>query len=227
LKNYKICILCGGKGERLKPITNNVPKPLVKINNKTILSYIIDHFLMYKVKDFTIATGYKSEMIEEFLLKKYQKCNFEFSNSGDVDIVKRLSNIKLDNSKKLIVCYGDTIANVNLDELIKFHIKKKSKATVSTYEHRSQFGLFRTDDRGLIERYDEKPIIEGRINIGFFVLDNQIAKRLSSHVTFKDFISDCVKKRILYNYKHDGYHITVNSHNELKAAEKRIHKLSL
>ena len=59
------------------------------------------------------------------------------------------------------------------------------------------------------------------------MLDNQIVKRLSSFLTFKDFISDCVKKRILYNYKHDGYHITVNSHHELKAAEKRVHKLSL
>ena len=219
LKNYKICILCGGKGERLKPITNNKPKPLVKINNKTILSYVIDHFLMFKIKNFTIATGYKSEMIEEYLLKKYKKCNFEFSNSGDVDIVKRLSKIKLENSKKLIVCYGDTIANVNIDELIKFHNKKKSKATVSTYEYRSQFGLFKTNDESLI--------IEGRINIGFFVLDNQIAKRLSSFQTFKDFISDCVKKEILYNYKHDGYHITVNSRNELEAAEKKFHKLSL
>ena len=72
MKNYEICILFGGKGERLKPITNNVPKPLVKINNKTILSYIIDHFLMF-IKQ----------------LEEYEKIKKQFSgksSKGEIDI---------------------------------------------------------------------------------------------------------------------------------------------
>lgn len=222
---YKVCILCGGKGERLKPITDSIPKPLVRINNRPILSYIIDHFLLFGIKNFTIATGYKSKMIEEYLLSAYSQCRFEFSHSADVDIVKRLANIKLDKNIKFIICYGDTIANVDVNLLLKFHTENKSSATVSSYQYKSQFGLFKTNQKNIIESYEEKPIVEGRINIGFFVLEYEIAEKLISFSTFKDFISYCVENKILYNYMHDGYHITVNSHNELEAAKKRLDKL--
>jgi len=55
-----VLILCGGKGERLRPFTENTPKPLIEINNKPILGYIIDHVLSYGIKEIVVATGYRS-----------------------------------------------------------------------------------------------------------------------------------------------------------------------
>ncbi len=69
-KNLTIIVLCGGKGERLKPLTNNTPKPLIKINNETILFRILKHLIYYKLNHFIIASGYKSEKIKKFIKKK-------------------------------------------------------------------------------------------------------------------------------------------------------------
>ena len=66
-KKLSVIILCGGEGMRLRPITNNIPKPLVQINDKPILFYIINHLLKYQISDYIIATGYKSEKIEDFM----------------------------------------------------------------------------------------------------------------------------------------------------------------
>ena len=72
-KNTTAIILCGGKGQRLRPITNNIPKPLVKIKGKEILKYIIRHILFYKIKDCIILGGYKKNSIQFFLKKKFLK----------------------------------------------------------------------------------------------------------------------------------------------------------
>ena len=66
-----VVILCGGKGLRLRPVTNDVPKPLIKIQNKPILYYIINHLRKYKIKNFIIATGYKSKKIEDFMKRTF------------------------------------------------------------------------------------------------------------------------------------------------------------
>jgi glucose-1-phosphate cytidylyltransferase len=62
-----VLILCGGKGERLRPLTNNIPKPMIEINKKPILSYIIKHLGIYGINDLIFALGYKSKIIHEYL----------------------------------------------------------------------------------------------------------------------------------------------------------------
>ena len=61
--NLSIVILCGGKGLRLRPLTNDLPKPLIKINEKSILENIIQYFIKFKITNFIIATGYKNKLI--------------------------------------------------------------------------------------------------------------------------------------------------------------------
>ena len=65
--NIQTLILCGGKGERLRPFTDDLPKPLVEINNKAILGYIIDNLLTFDITNIIIASGYKSEMITKYI----------------------------------------------------------------------------------------------------------------------------------------------------------------
>ena len=62
-------ILCGGKGLRLRPLTKDLPKPMIKIKNKSILENIINHFLKFKIDDLIIATGYKHKIIDKFIKK--------------------------------------------------------------------------------------------------------------------------------------------------------------
>ena len=86
-----VVILCGGKGMRLRPLTKQLPKPLIKINNKSILENIIKYFLKYKITNFIIATGYKSEIIDQFIKKKFKKQDIKTIYTGlDSDIITRL-----------------------------------------------------------------------------------------------------------------------------------------
>ena len=72
LDKTTIVILAGGKGKRLLPITKSLPKPLIKINNKEILSYVLDSFNDLKYIKMIILTGYKSNLIKKFISKKYK-----------------------------------------------------------------------------------------------------------------------------------------------------------
>ena len=74
-------ILCGGEGLRLRPITEEIPKPMLKINNKSILGYIIDHINSFNFDNIVIATGYRANKIEEFLARDYPDYEFNIFNS--------------------------------------------------------------------------------------------------------------------------------------------------
>ena len=119
-----------------------------------------------------------------------------------------------------LICYGDTLANVDINALYNFHIKNNSKITVTSYQLESQFGILDIDSNGLVFRFREKPKLDAWINIGYIVINNNILQnKLDS---FKDFISSLADKGYLFSYKHQGLHITVNSLTELKQAEKNI-----
>ena len=69
-KKTTVIILCGGKGERLRPLTFHTPKPLIRIDNRAILEHIISQFLKFNINDFILATGYKSNIFSNFIKKK-------------------------------------------------------------------------------------------------------------------------------------------------------------
>ena len=94
-KKLRAIILCGGEGSRLKPITNKIPKPLVKINSKPILGYLLEHLEQSSIDEYYIATGYKSNKIEEyFKINKTLKKKVTIINSGNVDIILRIKERK-------------------------------------------------------------------------------------------------------------------------------------
>ena len=114
-------ILCGGKGERLRPFTNDTPKPLVKIDENPILHYVIEHLIKHKIRKINIASGYKSNVLEKYFSGNNYDASISIINSGDVDIIKRIQDIIKKVKKDIIVLYGDTISNVDIEELISQH----------------------------------------------------------------------------------------------------------
>ena len=87
-------ILCGGKGERLAPITSQIPKPLVKIKGKPIINYLISYFEHYGFWRFIIAVGYKSQQMKQYFKENHNNLQIEIVDSGDVDIICRLKDAK-------------------------------------------------------------------------------------------------------------------------------------
>ena len=124
-ENLSVVILCGGKGARLKPLTNDLPKPLIKINNKSILENILLYFLKFKINNFIIASGYKKNLIKNFFKKKFVKKNIKIINNNiDADIIVRLKNSFNYSKKYLLICYGDTMIDINFNKYIEFFFKE-------------------------------------------------------------------------------------------------------
>ena len=218
-----VFLLCGGKGDRLKPLTDARPKPLVKIKGQPILGYILRHFRNAGFRRYVIGVGYKSGMIRDYIDKEFSNLDVTLVDSGDADIVKRLADAAPHLDDTFIMSYGDTLADVDFSELIRFHRSHPGGMTVTTYRLKSPFGILEIATDGLVETFAEKPLIDKWINIGYFCMDRAaLDQGLHNCGSFVDFLNTAVSNKQLYGFKHSGMHITVNNVKELLEAEENI-----
>lgn len=234
LNEIDVVILAGGRGTRMQEVTAEIPKPMIQIGGKPILWHIMKIFYHSGVKNFNLALGYKGEYIKEFFLN-YSKyfssieINFDNNQTSYIDKIKekwkvklidtglksetgsRLSLIKgyLKPNQPFFFTYGDGVANINLENLYKFHLKHGKIATLSSVTPPSRFGAINILENNIINKFAEKPNQENyRINGGFFVLSPKVF----------DYVSDdinCIFERLpleklaaegeLVAYNHDGF----------------------
>ena len=195
-KNLTILILCGGKGLRLRPLTNDIPKPLIKIKNKTILENIINYFIKFKVNDFIIATGYKHHVVDKFIKKKYKNININTLNTGiNSDIITRLKKLSKYSKKYLLVCYGDTLIDIDLNRYINFYMSSKKKISVTTYQLETEFGIFDIKNYNQIINFQEKPSLNLWFNVGYFIFDKKNFKLFNKFSKFENLLKFLSKKK--------------------------------
>ena len=222
----KVILLCGGKGERLYPLTNDIPKPLLKIKDKPILSYIIEHLAKYDLHDLVITTGYKADRISDFIYKNYPESGFKLVDSGDVDIIKRIQDGMVDDNDFLVL-YGDTISNIQIDKLVRYHRSNDKPATMTVWPFRTQFGIVDLGKDGQVVGFQEKPKLDKWINIGYFLFSNEFKSVIKAYDSFEVFLKAISEKRMLNAFKHEGVHITINTLKELTDAEQNIDRIGV
>ena len=185
-KTNRVIIMAGGKGERLMPLTEDTPKPLLTIKEKPIVQYIIEAFIKYGFENITLSVGYKSEKLinyfnEHTILSKYISY---ISETHPLDTAGSLSLVPRDNLiKPVIVKNGDIITNVNYDELLKFHNNHDKPITICASEYKVSipFGSITTEN-GVISKIVEKPTIKHHVNAGIYVIDPHIIKDMKENV---------------------------------------------
>ena len=225
-KNLTVLILCGGKGLRLRPLTKDLPKPLVKIKNKSILENIINHFLKFKINDLIIASGYKHKMIDKFIKKKFNDKRIRTIYTGiNSDIIERIKIASKYSKKYLLVCYGDTIIDLNLNKYIQFYSKNLNKITVASYQLESSFGIFKIKKKDIITNFQEKPLLDIWFNVGYIFFSSKKFHFFDKFNRFKDLIKFLSKRSYMKTFKHYGNHITVNTLAELEKAKKISNKI--
>ena len=215
-------ILCGGKGERLRPITKDIPKPLVKINNKPILHYVIEHLKQFEIGNINIAGGYKSSVLKKYFSENKYDINIDIYDSGDVDIIKRIQDILTVVQKDVIVLYGDTISNVDITDLISNHRKSSKEITMTVWPMKLAYGVVEIAEDGTVESFAEKPILDKWINIGYFYINKHYRDYIINHNSFEYFLLNAANNKSINAYKHLGLHITVNTLSELQEAQSNI-----
>lgn len=219
-------LLCGGKGERLRPLTLEIPKPMVLIKEQPILWYILKQLEKYPINDIFITVGYKSSVIKKYFDENFKNLNIKIVDDGDVDIIERVKSVTTMNpNDDVLILYGDTISDINLDDLFTFNNKDNTRNTIAVWPLSTDFGVVEFDENMTVIDFKEKPKLNKWINIGYFILRKEFFKHLYEFDKYEYFLKFCGQSGILNAYKHEGNHFTVNSLVELDLAEKNIDKL--
>ncbi len=131
MKISQAVILAGGKGERMRPLTLTIPKPMIKIHGKPFLEYTIRHLKKNGIKEIIILTGYLHEQIENYFKdgKKFGiKIKYSYS-PVEADTGTRVRNARHIFKKYILLLYGDNYWPLDLTKLLKFYWEKKTKAS--------------------------------------------------------------------------------------------------
>ena len=206
----KTVILAGGLGTRLAEYTDRIPKPMVQLGTKPILSHIMNFYQSYGYDDFIIAAGYKKEIINE-----YYKDSKEFKNLKIVDTGKdtmtggRLLRLKsyFNKNEDFFMTYGDGLCTINLDDLRKFHENHKKVATVTAVHPPVRFGELEIIVDDVVE-FEEKPQTKaGWINGGYFTLNYKVFDYIKNDKTLfeKEPMKNLLNNKNLKAYKYEGF----------------------
>ena len=180
----------------------------------------------YKLENIILATGYKNSSFKSFQKKYSNKFKTKTVYSGiNTDILNRILKCENYLRENVLICYGDTIVDLNINKLISFFKKNSNKITLCSYNLTSQFGLMKINKKGDIISFKEKPKLDYYFNIGFFLLKKNNFKYLKNFKSFQNFLENKKSTKYLKSFKHDGKHITVNTIQELHEAEKNLRKI--
>lgn len=216
-------LLCGGKGERLKPFTETLPKALVPLNGEPLLSHLLRYLSSAGVARFVVCVGYKAEAIESFLNEQPAKTwQVTTVNSGDASMTDRLLDAREQINGTALICYGDTLANVDLPGLLREHRRSGALATLTVYPLHSPFGIVHFDDSKQVTAFAEKPLLPYWINIGFFLCEPEAFDFVARGSEMPQFLSTLAEAGVLYTYEHRGKHLTVNTEKDRAIAETEM-----
>lgn len=169
-----VVIMAGGKGTRMAPFTNVLPKPLIPIGEKTIMEMIIDGFNVYGIDNFYFTLNFKGEIIKAYFdsIEKKYTLNYiwEKEFAGTAGCLNLLSE-KINST--FIVSNCDIIVKADIADLYKFHKEKKSVLTIvsSIQHHAIPYGVVEFDNGGKVSKMIEKPEYSFPINTGVYLLE--------------------------------------------------------
>jgi dTDP-glucose pyrophosphorylase len=185
-----VVIMAGGKGTRLKPLTNVIPKPLIPINEKTIIEHIFQKFAQYGCNDFYISVNYKAELIEYYL--KEQQLNYTLSylkESKPLGTAGSLSLLKGKINTTFFVTNCDILIEQDYHEILEYHRNNKNDITIvaAIKTFPIAYGTLETGENGHLIKLVEKPELTFKINSGMYILEpyilNEIPEGKFFHIT--------------------------------------------
>ena len=228
--------MAGGFGTRLRPLTNNLPKPMVPMANRPMMEHIIE---LLKKNDITALTAllyFQPEMISGYLgdgsdfgvKLDYITLTVDLGTAGAVGSAMR----KTGGDETTLIISGDVLTDIDLNRAVEFHKKNNSVATIvlTRVENPLPFGIVITDEEGRIVRFLEKPswgeVFSDTINTGIYILEKKALDYIPTDREF-DFSKDLFplmleKKEPLFGYIAEGYWKDVGSLEEYRAANMDI-----
>lgn len=195
-----LVIMAGGKGTRLKPYTDILPKPLIPVGDKTITEYIIDRFAKYGCNNVTMIVNYKKDFIKAYFKDNEVKHNITFVEEqeyfGTGGGLKLLSGSM---KETFFMSNCDILIDADYAEILAQHRKAGNIITMVCARKRFMipYGTIHIDEEGKVIGLQEKPKFEYKINTGFYVIEPEFLSKIPDktfiHIT--DVIEQCIKAR--------------------------------
>lgn len=230
----KAVIMAGGFGTRLRPLTYNIPKPMVPMLNRPMMEHIVNLLKKHSFKDITSLLFFHPDEIisyfgngEDFdISMNYVQATADYGTAGSVKNAQEF----LDES--FLVISGDILTDFDLSDAIKFHKEKKAKATIilTKASNPLQFGIVMTSPDGAITRFLEKPswgeVFSDTINTGIYILEPEVLDLIPFQKEF-DFSKDLfpamlAKNMPLFGYVAEGYWQDVGNLNQYQEAHRDV-----
>lgn len=228
----KVVILAGGLGTRLSEETTLRPKPMVDIGDKPILWHVMKIYSSYGYNDFIICLGYKGYIIKEYFANYFLHQSDVTINLNDNSIATHQSSAepwkitlvdtgkasmtggrikriqKYIGNEPFLLTYGDGLGNINIPDLVKFHLRQKKMVTVTAVQPSGRFGALNLNNEDLVSSFLEKPKGDGAwINGGFFVCEPQVFDFIKDDLTIweKEPMEQIAAANQMAAYKHIGF----------------------
>lgn len=216
-------ILAGGRGKRLRPITDYVPKPLIPLNNIPIIEWQVKYLKKQGIKEIIICTGYKAEMIKNYLEMKNNfgikiKISVEKIPLGTGGAIKQAGlSIK---DKSFFVLNGDTITNINLKQLAK------KQNAIASIELKTKFGIMETQNDIVTKFKEKKEVSDLWMNAGIYHLQNEVLKDLPKKGDIeKTVFPDYAKKGKLRTVKFKNvFWYSIDSFKDMEECSEELQK---
>lgn len=225
----KAVILAGGKGTRMRPITYEVPKSLLRVHNKPLLQHLVEFLHKHEVRDIILSIGYKGEKIREFFKDgpsfgvriRYVEEKEELGTSGPLTLM----NKQLD--EPFLMLNGDILVDMNLHDFVESHIHNGGIATMALIrvEDPSRYGVIRIE-AGRILEFVEKPLPgkepSNLINAGIYILDPEVLDYIPKGKSMleKDVFPKLAEEGKLFGYEFKGQWFDIGIFEDYERAMK-------
>lgn len=225
-------ILAGGRGTRLKPYTNLIPKPLVPIGEKySVVEIVIKQLASHGFKHITLAVNHLSKLIMAYfgdgsdfgIQIDYSVEAKELSTIGPLTLIKDLPD-------DFLVMNGDILSNLNYKNFLENHILEKSCISVSSFQReiKTEFGVLECDASGYLTDFKEKPSISMDVSMGVYCLNRSVVNELEPNQPYgfdKLMIESIQKKKRVAIKKFDGFWLDIGREQDYEYANENYKKI--
>ncbi|ACO03916.1 MULTISPECIES: sugar phosphate nucleotidyltransferase [Persephonella] len=228
-EDIPVVIMAGGKGTRMRPFTEVLPKPLIPVGNKTAVEYIIDQFKKFGIRRFILTLNYKGELIEAYFngIEKDYSIDFVweddfYGTAGSLKLIQDRIN------SDFIVSNCDIIVRANMKKVLDFHRKNRAYLTsiTSIQHYKIPYGVVNLTDGGKIDHIEEKPEYTFPINTGVYVLNKKALDYIpeKSFYDMPQLIDDLIKdKKDVYAYPvNESDYIDLGQWDEYRKALEKL-----
>jgi NDP-sugar pyrophosphorylase family protein len=229
-------ILAGGKGQRLRPYTTVLPKPLMPIGDMPILEVVLRQLKAAGVTRITMAVGYLAELMQAFFADGKRlgleiDYSFEDRPLGTVGPLTLIPTLAAE--RDFLMMNGDVLTTIDYSKLIAHHRSSGADVTIATYkrEVKIDFGVIETDSRDMLTGYIEKPRFDYRVSMGVYCFNAGVLQGLKpgEYCDFPDLIKRLLAAgRNVASYPFDGYWLDIGRPDDYATAidefESRRHE---